>query len=64
MNLNRDKINLAMARRKMTIAQMAQAYGVSRARMNVILNSAKVTPATAGRLADALDVDVTEIIED
>lgn len=64
MYLNRDKINLAMARKKTTVAQLSEVYGVSRVRMNVILNSQKVSPATVGKLADALGVDVTEIIED
>ncbi len=30
--------------------------------MNVILNQREVTPITAGRLADALGVDVIELI--
>ena len=43
---------------------MAEAYGVSRARMNVILNQREVSVVSAGRLADALECDVTEILED
>ncbi|RHV45538.1 XRE family transcriptional regulator [Lachnospiraceae bacterium OM04-12BH] len=62
MKLDRDKVDIAMARKKMTIIQLADVYGVSRARMNVILNSQVVTPACAGRVAEALEVDVTEII--
>lgn len=61
--LDREKINLVTARKKMSVAGLAEAYGVSRARLNVILNSRKVTPICAGRVADALGVDVTEIIE-
>ncbi len=64
MKINREKINVAMAKQKKTVAQLAEAYGVSRSRMNIILNSQTVTPVTAGRLADALGIDVTEIIED
>lgn len=63
MKLNRNKVDVAMARKKMTVVQLAEAYGVSRARMNVILNSQVITPVCAGRVADALGVDVTEIIE-
>ena len=62
MKLDRDKVDIAMARKKMTIIQLADVYGVSRARMNVILNSQVVTPACAGRVAEALEVDVTEIL--
>lgn len=63
MRLSREKVNIAMARKKMTVIQLADSYGVSRARMNVILNSQVITPICAGRVADALGVDVTEIIE-
>lgn len=60
--LDRKKIDICRARKIMTVADLAEAYGVSRARMNVILNQREVTPVSAGRLADALGVDVTEII--
>ncbi len=63
MRLSREKVDICMARKKMTVVQLAEEYGVSRARMNVILNSQVITPICAGRVADALDVDVIEIIE-
>lgn len=61
--ISREKINIQMARNKMNVTALAKAYGVSRARINVILNQRKVSAISAGRLADALGVDVTEIIE-
>lgn len=64
MKLSREKINIEMARKKMSVNALAKAYGVSRARINVILNQREVSVVSAGRLADALGVDVTEIIED
>lgn len=64
MKLNKNKIEIAMANKKLSIAKLSERYGASRSRINVIMNSRNVTPATAGRLADALEVDVTEIIED
>ena len=64
MYLDRDKINMAMARKSYNIAKLAEVYGVSAQRMRTILNSRKVSTATAGRLAKALGVDVTEILED
>lgn len=63
MNLSREKVNIVMARKKMTVTNLAEAYGVSRARMNVILNSRNISTVCAGRVATALDVDVTEILE-
>ena len=63
MRLSRESVNLARANRCMTVTALAEAYGVSRTRMNMILNQREVTPLCAGRLAKALGVDVTEIIE-
>lgn len=64
MKVSRNKIDLARANSCMTVSDLAKAYGVSRARMNMILNQREVTVVCAGRLAKALKVDVTEIIED
>lgn len=63
MKVSKDKIDIARANRCMTVTALAEAYGVSRTRMNMILNQREVTPLCAGRLAKALGVDVTEIIE-
>lgn len=63
MQLSRAKINLVLARKQMTVTQLAERCGISRNRVNVILNSRTVSPMTAGKLAKALEVDVTEIIE-
>ncbi|MCM1175757.1 MAG: helix-turn-helix transcriptional regulator [Blautia sp.] len=63
MKISRDKINICMARKKMTVQALANAYGVSRARINVLLNQREVSTVSAGRMASALGVDVTEILE-
>lgn len=63
MKISREKINICMARKKMTVQALANAYGVSRTRINVLLNQREVSTVSAGKLADALNVDVTEIIE-
>lgn len=64
MKISRNKIDICRARIKKSISDLAEDYGVSRARMNVILNQREVSVVSAGRLAEALGVDVTEIIED
>ena len=64
MQLSKNKINVAIAKEQITIIKLAERYGVSRSRMNLILNSREVTPVCAGRLAKALNVDVTELLED
>lgn len=63
MELSRRKINVILARKKMSVTDLAKAYGVSRSRINVILNSKSISTASVGRMADTLNVDVTEIIE-
>lgn len=63
MELNRSKLMLAMARAGINVTQLAKAYGVSRARMNIILNSRRITYVCAGRLAKVLNCDVTEIVD-
>ena len=62
--MSRGKVDICRARKKMSVADLAAAYGVSRARMNVILNQREVSVVSAGRLADVLECDVTEILED
>ena len=64
MQLSKIKINVAIAKEQITITKLAERYGVSRSRMNLILNSREVTPVCSGRLAKALNVDVTELLED
>ena len=59
-----SRVDICRARKKMSVADLAAAYGVSRARMNVILNQREVSVVSAGRLADVLECDVTEILED
>lgn len=63
MKVNREKINVAMARKQMTVKELADAYGVSRNRINVLLNQREVSVVSAGKLAAALGVDVTDILE-
>lgn len=64
MKISRDKVDVARANRCMSVADLAVAYGVSRARMNIILNQREVTALCAGRLAVALGTSVKEIIEE
>lgn len=64
MRISRDKVDICRARKKKSVAELAATYGVSRARMNAILNQREVSVVSAGRLADAPECDVTEILED
>ena len=63
MHLDTNKIKLIMARKKICVSDIASRCGVTKQRISCIFNNVNVTPRTAGRIADALEVDVTEIIE-
>lgn len=63
LKLNRGKVEIKMAERCYTVSDLAEAYGVSKARIATILNSQRLTPACVGRLAKALKCEVTEIID-
>ena len=63
MKINRQKFDLARARACMGPKEI-EAAGFPRGTLSTALNSEYVSPETAGRLAKALGVDVTEIIEE
>lgn len=52
-----------MARKQMIVKDLTDAYGVSRNRINILLNQREVSMVSAGRLAVALGVDATDILE-
>ena len=64
MKISKDKVTLQLARKCWTVQQLANVYGVSRNRINVLLNQREVSTVSAGGLAAALGVDITEIMED
>lgn len=63
MRINRDKLKLAQARVMLSNKELAAVAKIS---ANTLVKAGKVNvmPATAGKIAKALGVDVTEIIED
>lgn len=62
--LNRDKLYLAMARKKLDRGDLAKLTELSESTINTVFSRLTCKPKTAGIIADALGVDVTEIIED
>ena len=64
MQISNKKVELAMAKKCLTITQAAEQAGISRQRFSIILNQKNVTPRTAGNIARGIGVDVTEILED
>lgn len=63
MTINDHKLRVELARHNMTMGELATAAGISRNRLYIIKNSKSITPKSAGMIAKALGVDVTEIID-
>ena len=63
MKANKNKLRLAMARACMNPQDLAKAAEMPPQTVNGVLRGRNVRPATLGRIAKALDVDVAEILE-
>lgn len=63
LTIDDHKFAIALANSGLTIGEAAGRAGMSRQRFHAILNSKKATAQAVGRIAKALGVDVTEIIE-
>lgn len=63
MKLSKAKIRLAMARACIGVNELPERSGVSLSTIRLALAGKTILPATAGKLAKGLGVDVTEIIE-
>ena len=64
MRMSGSEVEIIMARQELTKMSMAEKIGISRNRLYTALNSKNRSPATVGRIAKALGVDVEEILED
>lgn len=62
MTINKQNFEIALAKAKTTKSGLADVAGVSTATITKILAGNSSSPVTIGRIADALGVDVTEII--
>lgn len=63
MKANKEKLMVAMARACMNAADIAKAAEMPRPTVNKALSGRNVQPATLGRIANALGVDVSEFVE-
>jgi DNA-binding Xre family transcriptional regulator len=61
--LSENKVKIAMAREGLTQKDLAEAVGVSSQRLGSMFKTSIVLTSNAGRIAKALNVDVTEIID-
>lgn len=63
MKINKKKIQTAMARNCMNTVDLQKTTGMPRPTVDNVVSGKNVRPGTVGRIAKALGVDVTEIIE-
>lgn len=63
LTIDDHKFAIVLANSGLTIGEAAERAGMSRQRFHAILNSKKATAQAVGKVAKALGVDVTEIIQ-
>lgn len=56
------EINVAMARKRMSRAELCKLSGINISNFSTMMKRRTVRPKTAGAIADALGVDVSEIL--
>lgn len=64
MRIDRVKLAAELARRDMTQKRLAELSGVSRATVNYVRAGKSCTDEVGQKIAQALRVDVTEILEE
>ena len=62
MKISADRIEILLARKKLTLSELAERSGISRQNISTIKLRGTCAPRTAARIADGLGVDVTEIL--
>lgn len=63
MRIDRFKLSAELMKREMTQKRLAELAGVSRVTVNGIKSGRSCSDEVGGKIAKALGVDVTEIIE-
>lgn len=64
MKVDNKRLEIAMARACMNIDDVVKAADMPRPTVNNAIQGRNIRPATVGRIAKALCVDVTEIIKE
>ena len=63
MNIIPMRIEIMLAKKRMTKATLAEKSGVSRQNISTIVRRGTYSPITAGKLAAALGVEVVDLTE-
>lgn len=64
MKANRERMEIAMARACMSMPELAEKAGMPRPTLNGVLCGRNVRPATLGKVARALGVQVEDLLEE
>ncbi len=64
MKADRRKLEIAMAKACMNADDLQKKSGMPRPTVNNVISGRSVRPGTIGRIAKALHIDVTEILEE
>lgn len=64
MRVDRKKLEIAMARSCVNAEDLQKATNMPRPTLNNVISGRNVRPGTIGKVAKALKIDVTEILED
>lgn len=64
MKVDKNKLSVAMARKTVNFIELSKLSTVSRVTLSAINNGKTCNAVTASKIAKALDVDVTELLED
>lgn len=63
MKISSKRIDIFLAENSMTKKELAEASGISQQGLCNILSRSSCLPLTAGKIARAMGVDVTELLE-
>lgn len=64
MKIDKKKVEYAMARQELNNMQLSQKAGIPIGTLQNVLRRRNCLPATVGKIAKALNVDVMELLED
>lgn len=64
MKASKRKLEIVMARRCISLSDLREATQMPKSTITKVLKGKNVLPATLGKVAAGLKVDVTDIIED
>ena len=64
MNLDIKQIKILLAQKGLTNAEFASLAGLARQNISTLLKRGRCNPKTVGKLANALNCDVSDIVKD